>query len=100
MENLGKTIRIFRNAKEFFFCITQDHLEGIKSTKEEIKSAKELGMATYFKLYDDDDVLYYSGYYNEETLDEEMEVLDWGMADSGCTRMDVRNPQTGKMEML
>lgn len=96
---MDSTIRIFRNETEFFFCITQDHLDEIKATDEEIKLAKKNGMDSYFKLYDDDDILYYSGYYNEETLDEEMEVLDWAMNDSGCTRMDVRNEQ-GQMETL
>jgi hypothetical protein len=94
-----ETIKVFKQDGEHAFCITQDHLDGIKSTDKEKREAKKEGMDEYFKLYDDDDILYYSGYYNMEVIDEEFDILDWAMADSGCTRIDLRNAQ-GQMETL
>lgn len=41
-----------------------------------------------FRLYDDDDVLYYEG----QADDEDFGPLNWAMADVGCTRIDYRQP--------
>ena len=76
-----ETIRIFKEDGEHAFCITQDHLDGIKATDKEKREAKKEGMDEYFKI------------------DEEFDILDWAMADSGCTRIDLRNEQ-GQMETL
>ena len=86
-----------RNIKTPEWVITQDHLEGRKRT--DIDELKKQGYTVHFKLYDDDSELYYSGYYKPEIYDE-FEPLDWAMGDSGCTFMKVRNPQTGKYEVL
>ena len=94
-----ETIRIFKYGNSHAFCITNNHLDGIKATDKEKREAKKLGMEEFFQLYDDDDVLYYSGYYNMEIIDEELEILDWAMADSGCTRIDVRGID-GQMETI
>jgi hypothetical protein len=94
-----ETIRIFKHEGNYEFCITNNHLDSIKATDKEKREAKKLGMDEFFQLYDDDDVLYYSGYYDMEFIDEELEILDWAMADSGCTRMDVRGVN-GKMETI
>ena len=53
-------------------------------------------------LYDDDDELYYEGYYvnSEDDFEGEFEPLDWAMNNAGCTRIDYRNGETGKMETL
>jgi hypothetical protein len=42
-----------------------------------------------FRLYDDDDNLYYEGYYNGLDGDEEeaFEPLDWAGAYAGCTTL-------------
>lgn len=46
---------------------------------------------TSFRLYDDDNELYYSGWLKDdhEALVQQF-VLSWAMADSGCTRIDVK----------
>ena len=66
-----ETIRIFKRNGEHSFCITNNHLDGIKATDKELSIAGGEGMDIYFKLYDDDDILYYSGYYNLDVLEEE-----------------------------
>ena len=45
---------------------------------------KEEDMEYRFKLYDDDDILYYEGIASEPEFDP----LDWGMNYAGCTRVD------------
>lgn len=54
------------------------------------------------ELYDDDDILYYEGLMAPESNYEEdiFEPLDWAAANAGATRMDWRNPTTGKWETL
>jgi hypothetical protein len=43
-----------------------------------------------FRLYDDDEILYYSGYfYDDDECLNQMQLLDWGMYDSGCTIIKV-----------
>jgi hypothetical protein len=75
------------------FIIHIDHLDGLKMSEEEVKECKAKGFTKNFKLYDDDDILYYSGYLHEDIEGEDEFIpLDWGMMDSGCTRLDYRNP--------
>lgn len=81
------------------FVITSDHLDEIRSSEEEIKALKKEGYTIHFKLYDDDKILYYSGYLHESEEDE-FAPLDWGMADSGCTEICVRNKATGRYEVI
>lgn len=81
------------------FVITKDFLDMIKVSKERLAEFKKSGFKTYFKIYDDDDILYFSGYLHESEPDD-FTPLDWAMFDSGCTRIDYRNPETGKMETL
>ena len=56
------------------------------------------------KLFDDDGVLYYSGRIAPETLDADADtaflMLDWAENDSGCTRMDYRDPKDGHWKTL
>jgi hypothetical protein len=82
------------------FVITQDHLEGQSLEGPEITALKREGYTKYFRLYDDDGVLYFSGYAHVD-LDGEDEFapLDWGMYDSGCTEIRYRNAQ-GVLETL
>jgi hypothetical protein len=45
-----------------------------------------------FRLYDDDDILYYEGFLFDRGHADAMASfapLDWAMADSGCTRLDL-----------
>lgn len=80
------------------FVITQDHLEGQSLEGPEITALKRKGYTKYFRLYDDDGVLYYSGYAHVD-LDDEFAPLDWGMYDSGCTEIRYRNSE-GVLETL
>lgn len=82
------------------FVITHDHLEE-KSANElaTVNRLVELGYSVPFKLYDDDQIRYYSGRLHQECEDE-FEPLDWGMADSGCVDIHIRNPKTGRYEVL
>ena len=81
------------------FVITANNLDGLSVSKETVNKLKKKGYDTYFKLYDDDDILYYSGYMHKD-IEDEFSPLDWAMYDSGCTRIDVRNKRTGKLETL
>lgn len=53
-----------------------------------LKGIKQLCF-TQFRLYDDDGILYYEGYYNGLEGDEEaaFEPLDWASAYAGCTTL-------------
>ncbi len=81
------------------FVITQNNLDELKADEKSVKKAKSRGYNLFFKLYDDDDILYYSGYLHEDEEDE-FAPLDWAMNEAGCTRIDVRNPTTGRMETV
>ena len=89
--------------KKYLFCVLTDFLEGYKKTEAEEKKRKENDLKEYFQLFDDDGILYYSGYLNSEVLEEfgtdEFEVLGWGEYFAGCTEMKLRN-KDGKMETL
>jgi hypothetical protein len=86
-----------------YFCILNDHLDGYKATEEEKKKAKKFGLTDFFQLFDDDGILYYSGYANFDLMYEyeldEFTILDMAMADSGCTEIKTRNKE-GKMETV
>lgn len=58
-----------------------------------------------FRLYDDDNVLYYEGRMRDDVLEatEELafEPLDcFGDPNAGCTRMDYLSSKTGKWETV
>jgi len=80
------------------FVILNNFLEDYKATDAEKAEAKKSGFTTFFELYDDDDTKYYSGYMHKD-IEDEFEPLDWGMYDSGCTYIKLRN-KDGKMEIL
>lgn len=81
------------------FVITRDHLESKSLDNSQVSKVKSEGYNIHFKLFDDDRVLYYSGYLHEESEDE-FSPLDWAMADSGCTIIQYRNNKTNKYEDL
>lgn len=82
------------------FVITHDHLDERKANDlATVNRLIELGYDTPFKLYDDDDILYYSGRLHKDCEDEFC-ALDWGMADSGTTYCKIRNKTTGIYEHL
>lgn len=90
------------------FTITKDHLSPIgdelcrvgKTSKDYDSKAPTLP----FKLYDDDDNLYYEGRAvvdEDYSLDEDnFRALDWAMNDAGCTYIKYRDKKTGKWEIL
>jgi len=57
-----------------------------------------------FRLYDDDDVLYYTGRHLMPTHLQKGEdlfnPLDWAMGHAGCTRIDYLNTETGEWETI
>ncbi len=56
--------------------------------------------AVHFKLYDDDGIHYYSGYYVDIEDADEFEPLDcYGMPNAGCTYMTTRG-KDGKYTCL
>lgn len=62
-------------------------------------------MKNKFKLFDDDDNLYFEGIYDENSIsdfnpEEEFEPLDWAMNDSGCTYMKYYNVKTKSWNIL
>jgi hypothetical protein len=58
------------------FAITVDYLDEVKLSKNELAMLKKEGYTEYFKLYDDDKVLYYSGYMNQATCMQDVDALD------------------------
>tara|TARA_R110001599_G_scaffold218208_5_gene416508 strand:+ start:993 stop:1310 length:318 start_codon:yes stop_codon:yes gene_type:complete len=85
------------------FCILNGDLDGYKATDDEKKKAKKLGLTDYFQLFDDDGILYYSGYMNlEEMYDNDLDeftILDMATYDSGCTEIKMRDGN-GKMQSV
>jgi hypothetical protein len=60
----------------------------------------EAGKGTHFKLYDDDDNCYYTGYfYGDADSEDAFQPLDWATHDAGCTYIKYRQPN-GKYETL
>lgn len=79
------------------FCGAKQYAEALraapKDAKEAIRQAFRDTMNFEFRLYDDDNELYYEGLCKDlDDADEEQAFapLDWAMADVGATRMDYR----------
>lgn len=75
---------------------------GPRYIKKEILAALKKGKGRLFKMYDDDNELYYTGrYIGPEPLDEFAfgPLDDYGMPNAGCTRIDYRS-DSGKWETL
>lgn len=81
------------------FVIVRDLLGKRSRPLKEIIALRKEGYTLFFKLYDDDDILYYDGYMKSD-IEDEFIPLDWAMCDSGCTSMSIRNKKTGRMETL
>ena len=95
--------RFFTRDGEFHFCLLNNHLDGYKATDEEKKKAKQEGLTNYFQLFDDDHILYYSGYDNFDLMyendEDEFTILDMAMYESGCTINKTRG-EDGKMHVV
>ena len=71
------------------FVIIEDHLDGFSLDEETVDQYYEDDFTKKFRLYDDDDELYYTGLILDDSYDDDpFEPLDWAMNDSGCTRID------------
>lgn len=85
------------NQMAFNWIITKDHLAS-ELTKPRVgcgcydrailTAALMEQLPFHFRLYDDDDQLYYEGRSNDCTSQAAFRPLDWAVADSGCTRID------------
>jgi hypothetical protein len=77
------------------FVVTEDHLDGFSLDEETIEQYMEDDFTMEFNLYDDDDILYYTGLILDDAYDDDpFEPLDYFMYDSGCTRIDYRKAGT------
>jgi len=66
-------------------------------TADEITEAPKVK----FRLYDDDDELYFSGWlYNDAECMVQQFVLDWAKADSGCTTIKVHDKEKGWVQEI
>lgn len=71
------------------------------ATKEQLKAIKKAGFLDHFKMFDDDGMLYYSGYVKPDPDQEGFEPLDdYGTPNAGCTEIQYRNPKTLKYDTL
>lgn len=78
------------------WCLTVDHVDGTEDLKKST-GEKTDDMIIPIRLYDDDDVLYYSGWMTQELLDDgenAFDPLDWGTWNAGCTYMEYK--ESGK----
>ncbi|MGH7239877.1 MAG: hypothetical protein ACREHG_07405 [Candidatus Saccharimonadales bacterium] len=103
------------NARESTYAwrITRDHLAGAfadiygpwNSTDEQIEvlrhPVKNADQLTRFRIYDDDDELYFSGYFfgDSESEDGFGPLDDYGLPDAGATRIDYLR-ENGEWETL
>jgi hypothetical protein len=90
------------NESSYAWRITYDHLEGESrdvfgpwnTTDEQIEILRHPKLnadkLTKFRIYDDDDELYFSGYFFGDSESEEAfgPLDDFGAPDSGATRID------------
>lgn len=53
-----------------------------------------------FKLYDDDDELYFEGSSDDQDSEEAFGPLDWAMDDSGCAYIKYQNNDTKEWIIL
>ena len=78
---------------------------GPRNTRVDYPSATPGAMSkddVMFRLYDDDDRLYYEGIFrgNWKSEDGFGPLDDFGEPDSGCTRIDYFDPETESWETL
>lgn len=81
---------------EKYFTLTYNHLDN-----EPMRFAPS-DHTVEFRLYDDDDLLYFSGKMSMKLYDSHrvLEPLDYADFHWGCTRLDCLNPKTGEWEQI
>jgi len=103
-----------QHATPYAWVITKDHIDGEEEgvhgpfgcslSPDEIKKHPK---REFFKMYDDDGVLYYDGYFVQLDEDADCDEVsgfepldDFGMPNAGAVCIKYRNKKTGKMEVL
>jgi hypothetical protein len=76
--------------------LTFNHLDGKQMTE------RKPDQTIMFKLFDDDGVLYFTGYMTPDLYDSEyiFNPLDYSMEVWGCTELRCKNPVTKKWETI
>jgi hypothetical protein len=89
---------------KYMWVITHDYLhEKDKDLSNDAgvigpcKAPTSMSMPHRFRMYDDDNELYYEGVCSEESFDP---LDDFGTPNAGCTRIDYFNPSTHTWEIL
>lgn len=83
------------------WIITKDHdvcNDCDNATPEQIAQIKTDGFTEHFKMFDDDDILYYSGYAKPDADFDPLD--DFGTPNAGCASIQYRNKESGKYETL
>lgn len=80
--------------------LSEPRIYGTSQEERDAVKAGTAGKGTHFKLYDDDDNCYYTGYFfGDADSEDAFEPLDWATRDAGCTYIKYRQPN-GKYEVL
>jgi hypothetical protein len=73
-----------------YAIITKDSISEGEYNDRVLELSTEGDVKKRFMLYDDDDILYYTGYFwDDDCCDNQQDLYDWGMYDSGCTKLKV-----------
>lgn len=89
----------FDNVRKDMAVIKKDRIGEGERDGMELKLFGKGTIPKYFKLYDDDDILYYEGmFWDDEWCNNQSELLNWAMSDSGCTAIKVREKGKDKFE--
>ncbi len=82
-------------ARKYGWIITEDIIgtssEGVTGPRGCVFTDEQLRAGTRFKMYDDDNILYYEGCIVGEYSGDEP-LMDYGMPNAGCTRITLRMP--------
>lgn len=84
------------------WIVTRDHLDNkdVKVCSVDYKDELRPFLTEEFRMYDDDDNLYYSGFSDDgDTEDAFAPLDDYGMPNAGCTYIQYKNLE-GEWETL
>lgn len=91
---------------DYGWIITKDHLDGTdegtigpSDIGDGMMQALREGAGEYFRLFDDDGELYYTGRIVGELGDDGDPLTDFGMPNAGCTYMSMKNA-AGQWEVV
>ena len=78
---------------DYGFIVTKSHIGGKmpfvgpRDIPKEMEEALHSGQGLAFKMYDDDDELYYEGKFVGDETQIMSPLFDYGMPNAGCTYM-------------